>query len=52
MAPDSARFSICRGIPAKFNPEMKMFVSAVTRSTLTDAVGSDGGDFRLHVFGL
>jgi hypothetical protein len=49
MAPDSARLSICRGTPAKFSPEMKMFVSAVTRSTLTDAVGPDGGDLRLHV---
>jgi hypothetical protein len=38
-----------RGIPAKFSPEMKMFVSAVTRSTLTGAVGPDGGDLRLYV---
>jgi hypothetical protein len=49
MAPDSARLSIRRGIPAKFSREMKMFVSAVTRSTLTGSVGPDGGDLRLYV---
>jgi hypothetical protein len=38
-----------RGIPAKFSPEMKMFVSAVTRSTPTGSVGPDGGDLRLYV---
>jgi hypothetical protein len=34
MAPDSAKFSICRGIPEKLSPKMKMFVPAVTQKIM------------------